>query len=313
MTQATTNAASAKAGLQHVVLVGGAQGFNWLPVFIARNQGLFEQHGLNVELRRLGSLEKATAAVRDGEADLAISPPEGALANAAAGGNLRVIGANANCLPLTLVAKPKYKRVEDLKGAVLGTSSLKEGTAIYTQVMLEKHGLHFPGDYDFAMAGVHQDRWTALQAGTIDAAVQPPPFNFLALDAGFSNLGEVSDYVPQLAFTTLLARADWLQTHGDAVLALMRAVGEAIRMVYEGQHDRDIVAPVMAEITQTDMNYAQRALDYMRGKGAFAKSFVIPDAAIETTLSLMVKHGLLAADAIDKARAGVDMRLASQV
>lgn len=290
-------------------LAGGALGFNWLPVFVARECGIFERHGLAVELCRLGSVDKATAAVRAGEADLAISPPEGVLANAAAGGSLRLIAANCNCLPLTLVARAGIERIEELKGAVLGTSSLTEGTAIYTREMLAQHGLQYPQDYSFSLAGVHQARWKALQDGSIDAAVQPPPFNFLALDAGYSNLGEVSDYLTEIAFTALLGRLEWLQTHEDTVLALLRALAEATARVYDESNDA-VLVPIMMEVTQADATYAKRALDYMRDKSAFARSLEIPSAALDKSLELMVKAGLLDAAAQNSARRGWDGRWA---
>jgi NitT/TauT family transport system substrate-binding protein len=293
--------------LTPLVLAGGALGFNWLPVFVAQRRGLFERHGLAVELRRLGAVDKATAAVNSGEAQLAISPPEGALADAAVGGALRVVAANTNCLPLTLVARAGVQRIEDLKGAVLGTSSLTEGTALYTQALLARHGLRYPQDYTFNVVGVHQARWQALQAGTIDAALQPPPFNFLAIDAGYTDLGEVSNALPEIAFTALLGRTDWLAAHGPSVTALLRAIGEATAVVCDPGHD-DEVLPVMMEITQSDAHYGRRALDYMRRLGAFPRSFVIPEPALATTLRLMVQAGLLAADAVDAARAGVDLR-----
>ena len=138
-----------------ITLAGGALGFNWLPVFVAERQGIFEHHGLRVRLERMGSVEKATAAVRAGEADLAITPPEGAIVDAVAGGRLRIIAGNVNRLPLSLIANPRIKQIEDLKGCRLGTSSLKEGTAIYTREMLARHGLAYPGDYEFAVVGVH--------------------------------------------------------------------------------------------------------------------------------------------------------------
>jgi NitT/TauT family transport system substrate-binding protein len=288
-----------------VSLAGGALGFNWLPVFVARERGIFERHGLDVELRRLGSVDKATAAVRSGEANLAISPPEGALADAAAGGKLRLIAANCNCLPLTLVAHARFKRIEDLKDAVLGTSSLTEGTAIYTREMLARHGLRYPGDYSFALAGVHQGRWKALQEGTIDAAVQPPPFNFLAIDAGYSDLGEVSDYLPEIAFTAMLGRLDWLEDNEGTVLAVLRSLAEATALVYDTANDAWLV-PIMMEVTQSDAAYAQRALDYMRGKSAFARSLQIPAAALEKSLELMVNASLLDQAAKDGARRAWD-------
>jgi ABC-type nitrate/sulfonate/bicarbonate transport system substrate-binding protein len=306
-------AADSTQARTQVSLAGGALGFNWLPVFVARERGIFEHRGLDVELRRMGSVDKATAAVRTGDANLAISPPEGALADAAAGGSLRLIAANCNCLPLTLVAHARFKRVEDLKGAVLGTSSLTEGTAIYTREMLARHGLQ-PGDYSFALAGVHQGRWKALQDGTIDAAVQPPPFNFLAIDAGYSDLGEVSDYLAEIAFTAMIGRLNWLQSNEATVLALLRSLAEATALVYDTANDAWVL-PIMMEVTQSDAAYAKRALDYMRAKSAFARSLEIPASALETSLALMIKAGLLAPEAKESARRAWDSRwaeLASQ-
>ncbi|HSV35582.1 MAG TPA: ABC transporter substrate-binding protein [Ramlibacter sp.] len=298
----TTPTAQARA---QVTLAGGALGFNWLPVFVARDRGIFERNGVDVELRRLGSVDKATAAVRSGEVNLAISPPEGALADAVTGGSLRVIAANCNCLPLTLVAHSRIKRIEDLRGCVLGTSSLTEGTAIYTREMLSRHGLQYPDSYAFALAGVHQGRWKALQEGTIDAAVQPPPFNFLAIDAGYTDLGEVSDYIPEIAFTAMLGRLDWLQANDASVLAVLRSLAEATAMVYDTAND-ETVLPIMMEITQSDAAYGQRALDYMRSKSAFARSQEIPASALDKTLELMVKANLLEPSAQAAARQAWD-------
>lgn len=298
---------SPRTSLDHIVLAGGALGFNWLPVFVAQKLGVFERHGLDVELKRMGSVDKATTAVRVGEADLAITPPEGAVADTVAGGRLRVLAGNANRLPLTLVSHPRYKQVEDLKGAVLGTSSMTEGTAIYTREMLSRHGLVYHTDYEFSVVGVHPARWKAMQEGTIDAAVQPPPFNFIAIDAGYSDLGEVSDYIPEIAFTAVIADQSWALANGDKVVALLRALREATDLVYGGDHDEEIV-PIMAEITQSDLPYARRSLDYMRAKEAFARTLEIPVGALDTTLELMIKANLLDSAARDGARAVVDGR-----
>ena len=151
---------------------GGAVGFNWLPVFAAQQQGFFARHGLNVEIKRMGTVDKATAAVKSGELHMAITPPEGAIRDCAGGGSLRIIAGNVNRLPLSLIANPRFRRIEELRGAKLGTSSLTEGTALYTMEVLRRHGLAYPGDYEFAVVGVHPARWKALQEGSIDAAVR---------------------------------------------------------------------------------------------------------------------------------------------
>ena len=159
--------------MTEISMGAGAGGFNWLPVNVADKLGLLARKGLTLSIKRLGAVDKATAAVKSGDVQISITPPEGASKDFAADGDLRIVGGNMNRLPLTLVANARFKRIEELRGAKLGTSSMTEGTAIYTMEMLTKHGLRYPGDYEFAVVGVHPARWKALQEGTIDAAVQP--------------------------------------------------------------------------------------------------------------------------------------------
>lgn len=294
-----------------IVLAGGALGFNWLPVFVAQKQGIFARHGLSVELKRMGSVDKATTAVRDGEAHMAITPPEGAIASAVAGGGLRIVGGNVNRLPLTLIAHPRISRIEQLKGAVLGTSSLTEGTAIYTREMLSQHGLAYPDDYRFSVVGVHPVRWKALQEGTIDAAVQLIPLNFVAVDAGYSDLGEVSDYIPEIIFTALIADNGWATANEEKVAALLLSLIEATALLYDAGNDAAVL-PIVMEITQSDQLYAQKSLDYMRDKGVFARSLEIPRAAIDKTIELMIKSELLAPEKTRQALAVLDERWAQR-
>lgn len=272
-------------------LGAGAAGFNWLPVFLADRQGLFASRGLRIEIHRMGSVEKATAAVSSGELDIAITPPEGAIRDAAAGGDLRIIAGNVNRLPLSLIAHPRFGRIEDLRGATLGTSSLTEGTALYTMEMLRQHGLHYPGDYRFSVVGVHPARWKALQDGTIDAAVQLIPLNFVAIDAGWPNLGEASDYIPEIVFTALIVRRGWAEATRARLVAFLRALHEATRLVYEPANDAVLLA-ITRDTAQAEGDYARQALDYMRAKQVFAPDLAVPDAAFAKTIELMQKAGV---------------------
>ena len=284
-----------------LVLAGGSIGFNWLPVFVAERQGFFTREGLEVEKRRTGAVDKATAAVKSGEAHLAITPPEGAIADRLRDGDLRLVAGNVNRLPLTLIAQPRFTRIEELRGQRLGTSSLTEGTALYTMEVLSQHGLQYPDDYSFSVVGVHPARWKALQEGTIEAAVQLIPLNFVALDAGYANLGEVSDYIPEIVFTALIGRQEWLTQNTDLVRALLRCLVEATEWLYDPAHDEQLV-PLVMEITQADEKYARRSLDYMREKAVFARALEIPQAAFDKTLQLMLKAKLLDPGMLTKAR-----------
>src|SRR4051812_36549288 len=105
--------------MTRIRIAAGGIGFNFLPVHIAQRQGFFANNGIEIETTLLPSVDRATAAVKEGERDIAITPPEGAIRDAIAGGNLRVIAANVNRLPLSLIAHSRFGRIEELEGAVL--------------------------------------------------------------------------------------------------------------------------------------------------------------------------------------------------
>jgi len=270
---------------------GGAGGFNWLPLIAADRQGMFARRKLAIELHRLGAVDKATAAVKSGDLDVAITPPEGAIRDCVAGGNLRIIAGNVNRLPLSLIANPRIRRFEDLRGAKLGTSSMTEGTALYTMEMLRQHGLHYPGDYEFSVVGVHPARWKALQEGSIDAAVQLIPLNFVAEDAGYINLGEFSDQIPEIVFTAFIVDQAAAQKRRAEIITFLRGVIEATRWVYDPANDEALLA-LTKELTQAEGKYGRQALDYMRAKKGFSPDLSIPDAAFAKSIELMEGAGL---------------------
>ena len=305
MTESVASKGASGSDLKTLRIGGGAAGFNWLPVFAAQQQGIFARNGLNVEVKRLGTVDKATAAVKSGEVDMAITPPEGAIRDCVGGGNLRIIAGNVNRLPLSLIANPRFRRIEELKGAKLGTSSMTEGTALYTMEVLRQHGLNYPGDYEFAVVGVHPARWKALQEGTIDAAVQLIPLNFVAVDDGYANLGEVTDYIPEIIFTALIVDRAWAQAHRAEVVAFLRGVIEGTRWVYDPANDEQLLAMTM-EATQAQGQYGRKSLDYMREKKVFARDLSIPEAAFAKSIELMQKAGLADASLTAGARAVLD-------
>ena len=290
MTGNMTVGTSAPIGLR---LAGGAQGFNWLPVFLAEELGLFAKHGVAIEYKRFGSVDKATSAVLDGDADLAITPPEGAVADFVKGGELRIVAANAVRLPMSIVARPEIKSLADLKGKKIGTSSLTEGTAIYTQIVLASQGLRYPGDYEFVLAGIHTKRWETLQVGEIDCAPQPAPWNFLAEDQGYKLIGEVNDFIPEIVFTAIIGRSSWLRVNRDVVIRFIKALIEAHAITNDPTR-QDVTLPIFQRITTPESpTLASRGLEYMRDLGMWPDKLAVPENALYTTIDLMIRAKLL--------------------
>jgi ABC-type nitrate/sulfonate/bicarbonate transport system substrate-binding protein len=209
-----------------------------LPLWVAQDRGLLDQRGLTATEQVIGSTDGVTRALRYGQVDLALTAPEGSIADAVAGGPLRVVAGLIDRPPLSLIAVPKHATVADLRGGRIGTSSLTEGTRHVAERMLGAHGLRYPADYDFALEGSHVERWKALQSGAIDAALQMIPFDDIATDAGFTNLGPAAgafafnavcvrspaDPAVLTAFLAALAEgADWFRGHVDESAAIAAA------------------------------------------------------------------------------------------
>jgi len=294
--------------IRTIRLAGGAQGFNWLPVFVAEELGIFAEHGLRIEYQRLGSVDKATRAVSDGAADVAITPPEGAIADAVAGGDLRIIGANAQRLPMALVAAPGITSLADLRGRRIGTSSLTEGTAIYVRRVLSTVGLEYPADYDFVLAGVHTTRWAALEAGEIDAAPQPTPWSLLAEREGFELVAEIPEFIPEIIFAAVIGRAQWLDANPDTAQRLVHALSEAHAYVNDPAGD-DVTGPIYQRLTINEApELAAAGLAETRALSMWPEGLRVADAAFATTVDCMVETELLSEDQRVAASLALDPR-----
>ena len=110
------------------------------------------------------------------------------------GAPLAIIRIEVQVPPYSLLAKPSIKSMKDLKGKLISVGGAKDITRIFVEQMLEPNGVK-PGEFDMTFAGATSARFSALQAGAVDAAILTPPFNFHAQSAGFTLLGHTVEYV----------------------------------------------------------------------------------------------------------------------
>jgi ABC-type nitrate/sulfonate/bicarbonate transport system substrate-binding protein len=137
--------------MDHIKFSMVAPAFPYYPVWVAEERRYFDRYGIRSEIEITGATDKVTTSLAEGNAQIGMATPEGIIGNAARGGRLRLIAGNANRAPLSLIGLKSIKEIAGLKGKKVGTSSLKEGTAILVRRMLEAHGLEYPVDYEFAI------------------------------------------------------------------------------------------------------------------------------------------------------------------
>ena len=82
------------------------------------------------------------------------------------------------------------------------------------------------------------------------------PFNYMAEEAGFSNLGDVDEFVPDFLFCAVCARLSWTNAHAKQLTGLLRALRRGTEALYE---DPDGAAATISSETQGNPEHARRA------------------------------------------------------
>jgi NitT/TauT family transport system substrate-binding protein len=268
-----------------------------VPLWVAQQRGLLERRGLRATERILGTTHGVTSALRDGEADIALTAPEGSIADAMAGGPLRVVAGLIDRPPLSMIAIPRHQAFGDLRGGRIGTSSLTEGTRHVAERMLAAHGLTYPADYDFVLEGSHVERWKALQAGTIDAALQMLPYDYIATDAGFTNLGPVTEeFALNAVCVSHQAERAW-------VTDFLQALSEATEW-FRGHIEES--AAIAAARTSIEPRYALLACKGLAADGVIPRDLRSGRGALAAVVGALRSSGQIPHDAPDPVGAAVD-------
>jgi ABC-type nitrate/sulfonate/bicarbonate transport system substrate-binding protein len=269
-----------------------------VPLWVAQQRGFLERRGLCATERILGTTHGVTNALRDGEVDIALTAPEGSVADAVAGGPLRVVAGLIDRPPLSMIAIPAHRTFNDLRGGRIGTSSLTEGTRHVAERMLAAHGLAYPDDYDFALEGSHVERWKALQAGTIDAALQMIPYDYIAVDAGYTNLGPVTE---DFALNAVCINNHLAER--AVVSPFLQALAEAAEW-FRGNIEES--AAIAAARTSIEPRYALRACQALAADGVVPRDLRPGHAALAAAVEALRSGGLIPAETPDPAAAALD-------
>ncbi len=263
-----------------------------LPLWIAQRKGFMQEEGIETTSSILDNAEKINAALRSGEMQIAMGTPEAVVMDGYKGGTLRIIAGNAGKLPHFIITRPDIKTLAQLRGANFGILSEKEGTTYVVQDIAKAIGLT-PADYKMTAVGGAPTRWKLLQAGKIDAGLQPFPLSYEAEAAGFNNLGSVIPYVPDWQFTTVNVDHKWAEQNRDLVVRFLRALQRG-RDYMNG--NREESAAIAAEELRTTAALAARALGDTDKLGILDPQMAINERGMQRVFETLQKSGDVPAD-----------------
>jgi ABC-type nitrate/sulfonate/bicarbonate transport system substrate-binding protein len=140
-----------------------------LPMYLAREAGIFERNGLNITWSDPGSNEKLLAGLKKGEADIAVVSANHIVQNNATGGARMILVGNTGYNYSAFLAAPSIKTVRDLVGKKIGTGEPGSTPDQLTRLALRKIGIDPEKDVTLVpfAEGRNSDRVKNLLSGEI--------------------------------------------------------------------------------------------------------------------------------------------------
>ena len=209
---------------------------NWTAVtgaqsgmFMAQQEGLFKKKGIHVELIHIPSSSRGIQAILAGE--IAFSFMDGVNAAQAnlKGANLVLVAGATNRQVFSLIGKPEYKRIADLKGKKIGITRVGSSTHTSALFALASAGLR-TNDYQLLPLLEVPNIYTALAAGQIDAGIMSPPTNARAKRAGFVELMNIAKEGPEFVSVAVGTSRSYIKSNEENVRRVVRAYAEGVQI-----------------------------------------------------------------------------------
>jgi NitT/TauT family transport system substrate-binding protein len=282
---ASTSAAQAlKVGMTSKTLF-------YLPFYAAQKRGLYAAEGLKVDLVLIGRSDVQLAALLAGEIDFGSLNADATIVINEKGGNLKVIAGVDNAAPYVLVGGKAYKKIEDLKGARLGVSSLRGGATSILLDYLKSKGLEYPRDFAMTViSGGTAARLTALETGAIAGAVLGIPYSDIAIDQGFHRLGDTLEAIPVYQFNGLTVNPSWAEKNRATVVKFLKAHIRALRWIHgqPGQATELFIGEMGVK-----QPYARRGIDYFTKNKIFPIDGGVTLEGLKMNIEVQARDGVL--------------------
>jgi ABC-type nitrate/sulfonate/bicarbonate transport system substrate-binding protein len=257
----------AKAETVIVGVVGAVSSTHW-PVYIGLTKGYFAAEDIKPDLVFIQSSAALAQQLTAGSIDLALSTgladPIRAIDK---GSPIAIVRIEMQAPPYALLAKPAIKRWSYLKGKTISIGGPKDITRIYLERMAGPNGLK-PGDYDTVFAGATSARFSALQAGAVDAAILLPPFNFYAESAGFTNLGLTIDYAKELPFAGAVVGRSWAASHKTTLDKVLSVHNKSMAWFSDPQNRAEAIK-IMVDASKLKEADVAKSYDFLHQNAFF--------------------------------------------
>ena len=245
-------AAGAQPSLTKMTVSYSASGGQYINLFVAKELGIFEKHGLDVTLNQINSSSQAVASLRSRSVDVATGPA-GVIFDAIAKGvsDFTVFG---ECMPSTVLeiwVQPNIKSVKDLVGKTISSTNPNSLGDLMIGVWLARNGIK-KSDVNVVYLGGLGNLISAMKANKTEATLILPPLGEQLIPSGQKRLGDLRDIT--YSNQGWAATKTYASKNAPALERFTAAVIEAIAVVKRNKQKTLPVLPKYTGVTNDEWN-----------------------------------------------------------
>jgi ABC-type nitrate/sulfonate/bicarbonate transport system substrate-binding protein len=265
---------------------------NYLPFFIGLKKGLYAKEGIQVDLVSIGRADVQLQALVAGELHFAnINADNVIVWNERTNGNLKVAAGSSNAAPYLLIGAKSIRKIDDLKGRRLGVASLTGGATSILLSYMKSKGLIHPRDFSLALiAGGTPARLSALESNAIAGAVLGIPFADVAVDKGFTKLGDTTEVISNYQFNNININPAWAEKNRPAVVKFIKGHIQALRWIYD--HPAD-AADFLTKEFGLQAPYARRGIDYYTKNKVYPLNGDVTLSGLKVNIEVQAQDGII--------------------
>lgn len=270
----------------------------YLPVYVAKHEGHFRNHGLDVPVvRSAGSGPTALASVLAGESQFSVHGPEHVGFAQEKGGKAKAISAVANSAPVWVLARQEveFSSPADLKGkkVVVGLAPGTSNTLLKRMIADAK----LSPQTDVTVTEVQNgSELGPVIAGRADIAVAYQPQVEQGLSQGLKVIYEFPKDYPEYAFSTINTSQQLIDSNPDLVKRFVSAIGDSLKMMHTSPEKAQAVA--RKEFPSLDAAVVDAAVKRMLANNVYPQGVEITPKAFDNAIAMQKFVGNIKTDMV---------------
>jgi NitT/TauT family transport system substrate-binding protein len=198
-----------------------------LSPMVAKEEGFFDQNGLDADLISIGAGSRPEAALLSGQVQMVEGGPE-EISAALAGADNEFVAAPDPDFNFWLYGAPDVKTAADLKGKRIAVTSLTSSTYTAARIAVKSLGLDPDKDVTYVPVNNPPAIFAAMQTGAAQAGAIGSTNIIQARQSNFNLLVDISKLGTHYPAGWYAVSKKWADSHSDTMAKLMKSGVQAV-------------------------------------------------------------------------------------